>query len=56
MCRLQGLGAVDPPESLNLTEYRVPVYLERAKKNSLSERFRVPKRMRTAAALWTGRF
>lgn len=32
--------------------YRVPVYLERASRNSLTERFKVPRGMRTNAALW----
>lgn len=50
----QGLGAVDPPLDLDLTQYRVPVYLVRAKRNSLSERFRIASEMRTNAALWTG--
>lgn len=52
----QGLGKVDPPTSLNLSEYRIPVYLERARQNSLSERFRIPSQMRTNAALWLGEF
>ncbi|KAK9895613.1 glycosyltransferase family 64 protein [Cystobasidium minutum MCA 4210] len=47
-----GLGAVDPPEWLDLQKYKVPVYLERARVNSLTERFRKPANMRTEAGLW----
>lgn len=49
---LQGLGAVDPPDWLHLDAFAVPVYLERARVNSLSERFRKPSKMRTEAALF----
>ena len=48
----QGLGQVNPPSSLNLSSFNVPVYLERARTNSLTERFRLPERMATTAALW----
>ncbi|CAD6581890.1 MAG: hypothetical protein CYPHOPRED_001738 [Cyphobasidiales sp. Tagirdzhanova-0007] len=47
-----GLGAHDPPEWLDLSLYSVPVHLERARVNSLTERFRRPESMRTAAGLW----
>lgn len=48
------LGAVEPPESLslNLTSYRVPVYLRQATEHSLGERFKPFSQMRTDAALW----
>jgi alpha-1,4-N-acetylglucosaminyltransferase EXTL3 len=49
---LQGLGGVDPPEWLDLNAYKVPVYLSRARVNSLTERFVRPKEMRTDAGLW----
>lgn len=51
-CPHQGLGDVDPPPALQLDAYRVPVYLERAQRNSLTERFRLPAHMRTEAGLW----
>lgn len=47
-----GLGAVDPPEWLDLKAYQVPIYLESARVNSLTERFRKPEKMRTEAGLW----
>lgn len=43
---------MDPPEWLDLDNYQVPVYLERARVNSLTERFRKPEKMRTVAGLW----
>lgn len=43
---------MDPPEWLNLTGYRVPVSIERAKVNSLAERFRKPDGMRTYVGFW----
>lgn len=49
---IQGLGAVDPPEWLDLKAYQVPIYLESARVNSLTERFRKPEKMRTEAGLW----
>ena len=48
----QGLGAIEPPSSLDLDSYNVPVHLIRATANSLAERFRIPKNIRTTAALW----
>lgn len=49
---LQGLGDVDPPEWLGLDTHKVPVYLEKARRNSLTERFRQPAKMRTQSGLW----
>ena len=46
------MGAVDPPADLKLDSYRIPVYLERACRNSLTERFKKPTHLRTEAALW----
>lgn len=49
---LQGLGDVDPPEWLGLDTHKVPVHLEKARRNSLTERFRQPAKMRTQSGLW----
>lgn len=53
MChQRQGLGDVEPPDWLELDSYKVPVYIEKARRNSLTERFRQPAKMRTHAGLW----
>jgi alpha-1,4-N-acetylglucosaminyltransferase EXTL3 len=46
------LGGHDPPDWIDTTELAVPVYYERAKRNSLTERFRKPSKMRTQAGFW----
>lgn len=48
----QGLGDVDPPSWLDSASLAVPVHFERARRNSLAERFRKPAGMRTLAGFW----